>query len=121
MLGAPVQRVERSFLDLDCVGVKAPQFSFPRLDGADPVLGVEMASTGEVGCLGDDFDEAFLKAFLSVGYRLPIRSVLLSSGPVEAKAAFLEQARLLASMGVAIHATAGSARFLAENGIAAEV
>jgi len=121
MMGRPVPVHGGSVMDLDYVGVKAPQFSFTRLDGADPVLGVEMASTGEVGCLGDDFDEAFLKAFLSVGYRLPIRSVLLSSGPVEAKAAFLEQARLLAGLGVAIHATAGSARFLAENGIAAEV
>lgn len=121
MMGRPVPVHGGSVMDLDYVGVKAPQFSFTRLDGADPVLGVEMASTGEVGCLGDDFDEAFLKAFLSVGYRLPVRSVLLSSGPVEAKAAFLEQARLLAGLGVAIHATAGSARFLAENGIPAEV
>ena len=72
--------------------MKAPQFSFMRLDGADPTLGVEMASTGEVACLGDDFEEAFLKALLSVGYRLPVRSVLLSTGPVESKAAFLESA-----------------------------
>jgi carbamoyl-phosphate synthase large subunit len=110
-----------SVMDLDYVGVKAPQFSFTRLEGADPVLGVEMASTGEVGCLGDDFEEAFLKAMLSVGFRLPIRSVLLSTGPIEDKAAFLEGARSLARMGVALHATEGSARFLGEHGVKAEV
>jgi len=105
--------------DLDYVGVKAPQFSFTRLEGADPVLGVEMASTGEVGCLGDDFEEAFLKALLAVGFRLPVKSVLLSTGPIESKAAFLESARTLQAMGVAIHATRGTADFLRQHGVQA--
>jgi carbamoyl-phosphate synthase large subunit len=104
-------------LDLDYVGVKAPQFSFTRLDGADPTLGVEMTSTGEVACLGDDFEEAFLKALLSVGYRLPIRSVLLSTGPVSAKAAFLDAARTLQALGLEMYATQGSADFLRGHGI----
>lgn len=101
-----------SFLDLDYVGVKAPQFSFTRLEGADPTPGVEMTSTGEVACLGRDFDEAFLKALISVGYRLPIRSVLLSTGPVESKAGFLEGTRRFADLGVKIYATRGTAGFL---------
>src|SRR2546427_8621766 len=88
-----------------------------RLDGADPMLGVEMASTGEVGCLGDDFEEAFLKALLSVGYRLPVRSILLSTGPIEHKAAFLKSARLLFQMGVTVYATRGTAEFLKSNGM----
>jgi carbamoyl-phosphate synthase large subunit len=104
-------------LDLDYVGVKAPQFSFTRLDGADPTLGVEMASTGEVACLGDDFEEAFLKALLSVGYRLPIGSVLLSTGPVEAKAAFLEASRTLQRLGLTLYATPGTADFLRGHGV----
>jgi len=106
-----------SAMDLEYVGVKAPQFSFTRLEGADPVLGVEMASTGEVGCLGDDFDEAFLKALLAVGYRLPIRAALLSTGPIEGKAALLESARTLREMGVKLYATRGTAAFLAANGV----
>jgi carbamoyl-phosphate synthase large subunit len=110
-----------SVMDLNYVGVKAPQFSFTRLEGADPVLGVEMASTGEVGCLGDDFEEAFLKALLSVGFRLPVKSVLLSTGPIEDKAAFLERARTLLDMGVKLFATTGTAAFLGANGVAAEV
>ena len=118
MMGRPVPVLSgSSATDLDYVGVKAPQFSFTRLEGADPVLGVEMASTGEVGCLGDDFDEAFLKALLSVGFRLPIKSVLLSTGPIESKAAFLESARTLQEMGVRIHATRGTAAFLRQNGV----
>jgi len=104
-------------LDLDYVGVKAPQFSFTRLDGADPTLGVEMASTGEVACLGDDFEEAFLKALLSVGYRVPVSSVLLSTGPVEAKAAFLESSRTLQRLGLTLYATPGTADFLRGHGI----
>jgi carbamoyl-phosphate synthase large subunit len=95
MLGDLVPNFNGSLLDIEYVGVKAPQFSFIRLDGADPTLGVEMASTGEVACLGDDFEEAFLKALLSVGYYLPIRNILLSTGPAESKAAFLESARIL--------------------------
>ncbi|HVJ13611.1 MAG TPA: carbamoyl-phosphate synthase (glutamine-hydrolyzing) large subunit, partial [Burkholderiales bacterium] len=107
MMGRPVPVQNGSATDLEYVGVKAPQFSFTRLEGADPVLGVEMASTGEVGCLGDDFEEAFLKALISVGFKLPIRNVLLSTGPIEGKAAFLESARLLAEMGVNLYATHG--------------
>jgi carbamoyl-phosphate synthase large subunit len=117
MLGRPVPVHGAAAMDLEYVGVKAPQFSFTRLEGADPVLGVEMASTGEVGCLGDDFEEAFLKALLSVGLRLPVRSVLLSTGPIEDKAAFLESARMLRDMGVRLYATEGTAAFLRANGI----
>jgi carbamoyl-phosphate synthase large subunit len=112
-----VPAVDRSAFDLEYVGVKAPQFSFTRLSGADPTLGVEMASTGEVGCLGDDFEEAFLKALLSVGYRLPIRNILLSTGPIESKAEFLPSSRILADMGVKFYATGGTARFMRENGL----
>jgi carbamoyl-phosphate synthase large subunit len=121
MMGRPVPVHGGSVMDLNYVGVKAPQFSFTRLEGADPVLGVEMASTGEVGCLGDDFEEAFLKALLSVGFRLPVKSVLLSTGPIEDKAAFLERARTLLDMGVKLFATTGTAAFLGANGVPAEV
>ena len=119
MMGQPVARPDRSLLDVDYVGVKAPQFSFTRLQGADPTLGVEMASTGEVGCIGDDFDEAFLKALLSVGFRLPVRSVLLSTGPIADKVAFTESARLLHGLGVKLYATHGTAEFLQGSGIPA--
>src|SRR4029453_5955220 len=95
IMGGSIRGYNGSVLVVDYVGVKAPQFSFMRLDGADPTLGVEMASTGEVGCLGDDFEEAFLKALLSVGYRFPARSILLSTGPIEDKASFLESAQIL--------------------------
>jgi carbamoyl-phosphate synthase large subunit len=117
MLERPVSLRQSSATDLEYVGVKAPQFSFTRLEGADPVLGVEMASTGEVACLGDDFEEAFLKALLSVGFRLPIKSALLSTGPIEYKAAFLESARTLAGLGVQLYATAGTCAFLAAHGV----
>ncbi|MFM9956948.1 MAG: carbamoyl-phosphate synthase large subunit [Phycisphaerales bacterium] len=115
--GAPFTQPDKSVFDLNHVGVKAPQFSFTRLEGADPTLGVEMASTGEVGCLGDDFSEAFLKALLSVGYRLPVRSVLLSLGSVESKAELLEQVRAMQAMGVKMFATNGTAKFLSEAGV----
>lgn len=117
LMGEAVQKCNGSPLDVDYVGVKAPQFSFTRLDGVDPTLGVEMASTGEVACLGDDFEEAFLKALLSVGYRLPVQNVLLSTGPVEAKATFLESTRILQSLGVNLYATRGTAQFLSSNGV----
>src|SRR5205085_6389758 len=117
IMGQAVIPLNGSMLDVDYVGVKAPQFSFTRLDGADPVLGVEMASTGEVACLGDDFEEAFLKALLSVGFRLPIRNALLSTGPIEDKAAFLESARILRAMGVNLFATEGTAAFLRQHGV----
>ncbi len=116
---APFTKPDKSVFDLNHVGVKAPQFSFTRLDGADPTLGVEMASTGEVGCMGDDFSEAFLKALLSVGYRLPIKSVLLSLGTVDNKAELLESVRVLQAMGVKLFATEGTARFLADAGVPA--
>jgi carbamoyl-phosphate synthase large subunit len=119
MMGRPVPLQGGALMDLDYVGVKAPQFSFTRLEGADPVLGVEMASTGEVGCLGDDFEEAFLKALLSVGFRLPLRRVLLSTGPIEHKAAFLESARRLHDMGVELFATEGTVAFLRASGVEA--
>ena len=119
MMGRPVPVHNGSAMDLDYVGVKAPQFSFTRIEGADPVLGVEMASTGEVGCLGEDFEEAFLKALISVGFRLPVKSALLSTGPIESKAAFLESARTLRNMGVNLFATKGTAAFLRSNGVEA--
>ena len=117
VMGLDVPKNSRSLLDLEYVGVKAPQFSFTRLEGADPTLGVEMASTGEVACLGDDFEEAFLKALLAVGYRLPIKAVLLSTGPIESKAEFLGSARVLADMGITLYATGGTCRFLGANGV----
>jgi carbamoyl-phosphate synthase large subunit len=115
-----VEKQSTFSLDLDYVGVKAPQFSFTRLKGADPTLGVEMASTGEVACLGWDFDEAFLKALICVGFNFPVKSVLLSTGPLKAKAAFLEGARLLKNLGVEFYATGGTHDFLAQNGIESE-
>lgn len=117
IMGESVPVHQGNNAELEVVGVKAPQFSFTRLDGADPALGVEMASTGEVGCLGDDFEEAFLKALLSVGYRMPVENVLLSTGPVESKAAFLKWARLLNQMGVKLFATKGTGEFLASEGV----
>ena len=117
IMGHHPPRIDRSAFDLEYVGVKAPQFSFTRLIGADPTVGVEMASTGEVACLGDDFDEAFLLSLLSVGYRLPIRNVLLSTGPIETKVEFLKATRKLQEMGIQFYATGGTARFMAENGI----
>ncbi len=117
IMGRPVAADGDLYLNLDYVGVKAPQFSFTRLEGADPLLGVEMASTGEVACLGWDFDEAFLKALLSVGFRFPLRRVLLSTGPVEGKAYFLKGLRMLESLGVEFYATHGTARFMRENGL----
>ncbi len=116
IMGRPFDQDGRSFMELDYVGVKAPQFSFSRLEGADPTLGVEMASTGEVACLGWDFEEAFLKALISVGFKFPLKSVLLSTGPVESKAAFLPGAHLLEKQGVKFFATEGTAAFLKENG-----
>ncbi|RMG63633.1 MAG: carbamoyl-phosphate synthase (glutamine-hydrolyzing) large subunit [Calditrichaeota bacterium] len=121
MLGQRPAAGNGNWYDLDYVGVKAPQFSFTRLEGADPTLGVEMASTGEVACLGRDFNEAFLKALLSVGFRLPIRSVLLSTGSIESKAELLQSVRYLQQLGIQFYATRGTARFLRANGIEATV
>ena len=119
MLDEPVQKAPASALELDWVGVKAAQFSFSRLHGADPVAGVEMASTGEVGCIGTDLDDAFLKAMLSVGYRIPKKRVLLSTGPIEDKVEFLDSAKKLREMGYELYASRGTAKFLSMNGVAA--
>jgi carbamoyl-phosphate synthase large subunit len=116
MMGRPV-RNRKSTLDLNYVGVKAPQFSFSRLKGADPALGVEMASTGEVACLGDDVHEAFLKALLSAGFTFPRKSVLLTIGGETSKHRFLESARKLHALGLRIFATEHTSNFLRENGI----
>jgi carbamoyl-phosphate synthase large subunit len=119
ILDAPYEKPTASSLDLEWVGVKAAQFSFSRLHGADPILGVEMSSTGEVGCIGRDLNDAFLKALLSVGYRIPKKRILLSTGPMRDKIEFLDGARSLAAMGCEIHASKGTAKFLADNGVAA--
>ena len=119
MLGLPVEKPNKSAFDLDYVGIKASQFSFSRLQGADPVLGVDMSSTGEVGCIGDDTSEALLKAMLSVGQRVPAKSVLLSTGTAKQKADMLDSAHLLHNHGYKIYATGGTHQFLNENGIPA--
>jgi len=119
MLGISVQKPEKSTLDLDYVGVKASQFSFSRLQKADPVLGVEMASTGEVGCIGDDFYEAILKAMISVGYTIPKKNILMSTGAMRSKIELLESARMLQERGFNLYATRGTQKFLQENGITA--
>jgi carbamoyl-phosphate synthase large subunit len=117
MLDEPVERATGSALDLEWVGVKAAQFSFSRLHGADPVSGVEMASTGEVGCIGTDLSDAFLKALLSVGYRIPKKRILLSTGPIEDKLDFLDSARKLVQMGYELFGSRGTAKFIAANGV----
>ena len=117
MLGQRVEKPNKSAFDLDYVGIKASQFSFARLQKADPVLGVDMMSTGEVGCLGDDTNEAVLKSMLSVGYRIPQRSVLLSTGGYKQKVDMLDAALLLHNKGYALYATQGTHDMLAENGI----
>ncbi len=121
MLGLPVEKPNKSLFDLDYVGIKASQFSFSRLQGADPVLGVDMASTGEVGCIGDDTSEAVLKAMLSVGYKVPRKTVLLSTGTPRQKADMLDAAHRLHNHGFTIYATEGTCRFLNENGIPAAI
>ena len=119
MLGLPVEKPAKNAFDLDYVGIKASQFSFSRLQGADPVLGVDMSSTGEVGCLGVDTSEALLKSTLSVGQRIPSKGVLLSTGTPKQKAAMLESAHRLNDKGYRIYATGGTHRFLNDNGIPA--
>jgi len=108
MMDHPVEKIDRHVFEFNYVGVKAPHFSFTRLDGADPTLSVEMSSTGEVACLGKDFDEAFLKALISVGYDLNIRSILLSTGSIESKVELLESIRVFSKMGIRIFATRGT-------------
>ncbi len=119
MLDAPYSQPDRSEFDIDRIGVKASQFSFARLQNADPVLGVDMSSTGEVGCLGDDLNEAMLNALIATGYRLPEKNVLISSGGVKGKVDLLEPSRLMVQKGYEIYATAGTAKFLNENGVKA--
>ena len=121
MLNLPVEKPNKSAFDLDYVGIKASQFSFNRLQKADPVLGVDMASTGEVGCIADDTSEAVLKSMLSVGYRIPEKNILLSTGTSKQKVAMLDAARLLSEKGYNLYATGGTHRFLRENGIASEL
>jgi carbamoyl-phosphate synthase large subunit len=117
MLGKEVEKPSSNIFDVDYIGVKAPQFSFSRLSKADPVLGVDMASTGEVGCIGDDYYEAILKAMLSVGYRIPKKNILLSTGPMREKVELLNSCRLLIEKGYNLFATKGTAQFLELNGI----
>ncbi len=121
MMGEKVNKIDKSSFDLDYVGVKAPQFSFTRLKGSDPVLGVEMSSTGEVACLGDDFNEAFLKSCLSTGFKEPQKSILLSTGTPKDKAEFLDGAKILYKKGLKFYATKGTADYLNGNGMECEV
>ena len=118
MLRLPVERPSKNLFDLDYVGIKASQFSFNRLQKADPVLGVDMASTGEVGCIGDNTDTALLKSMLSVGYRIPKKTVLLSTGGAKQKVEMLDAARTLVENGYELYATGGTSKYLADNGIA---
>ena len=117
MLGLPVEKPSKNLFDLDYVGIKASQFSFNRLQKADPVLGVDMSSTGEVGCLGDDTNTALLKSMLSVGHRLPKKNILLSTGGAKQKVAMLDAAKMLIDHGYKLYATGGTSKFLNENGI----
>ena len=119
MLDAPYERPDKSEFDIDRIGVKASQFSFARLQNADPVLGVDMSSTGEVGCLGDSLNEALLNALIATGYRLPKKSVLISSGAAKGKVAMLEPAQELVKKGFELFATNGTAKFFNENGVKA--
>ena len=117
MLGLPVEKPNKNLFDLDYVGIKASQFSFNRLQKADPVLGVDMSSTGEVGCLGDDTNTALLKSMLSVGHRIPKKNILLSTGGAKQKVEMLDAAKMLIDNGYKLFATAGTSKFLTENGI----
>ncbi|MBI9070154.1 MAG: carbamoyl-phosphate synthase (glutamine-hydrolyzing) large subunit [Melioribacteraceae bacterium] len=117
MLGEKVNKIDKSSFDLDYVGVKASQFSFTRLKGSDPVVGVEMSSTGEVACLGDDFNEAFLKSLLSTSFKIPEKGVLLSTGTLKEKAEFIDELKILKNMGLKFYGTKGTADFYNENGI----
>ena len=117
MLGLPVEKPNKNLFDLDYVGIKASQFSFNRLQKADPVLGVDMASTGEVGCLGDDTNQALLKSMLSVGHRIPKKNILLSTGGAKQKAEMLDAAKMLVENGYKLFATGGTSKYLTDNGI----
>ena len=119
MLDAPYSRPDKSAFDIDRIGVKASQFSFARLQNADPVLGVDMSSTGEVGCLGDDYHEALLNALIATGYSIPKKNILISSGEAHGKVDLLEPSQTLAANGYTLYATKGTAKFLKENGVEA--
>ena len=121
MLGEKVESLNKSVFDLDYVGVKASQFSFARLLKADPVLGVDMASTGEVGCIGENYYEAILKSMLSVGHRIPKKNILISSGPTRSKVELLNSTRMLIEKGYNIYSTAGTAKLFKENGIDTQI
>lgn len=116
MLDVPVEKPHKSIFDLDHIGCKAPQFSFSRLKKADPVLGVDMSSTGEVGCIGDTYYEAILKAMLSVGYTIPKKNILLSTGPMRSKVELINSCRMLVERGYNLYATHGTHEFLKLNG-----
>ena len=118
MLDAPYTKPDKSAFDIDCIGVKASQFSFARLQNADPVLGVDMASTGEVGCIGEDFNDALLTSMIAVGYTIPKKSIMVSSGGLKSKVELLDVCRTLTEHQYEIYATAGTQKFLTENGIA---
>jgi carbamoyl-phosphate synthase large subunit len=117
MLDIPVQKPDKSLFDLDYIGVKAPHFSFSRLHKADPVLGVEMASTGEVGCLGDNYYEAILSAMLSVGYKIPEKNILISAGGIRSKVELVNSAKLLKEKGYSLFSTLGTYEFLKNEGV----
>jgi len=117
MLGLPVEKPNKSLFELDYVGIKAPQFSFARLQKADPVLGVDMSSTGEVGCIGDNYYDAVLQSMLAVGYRVPEKNILISSGPARSKLELLNSARMLKELGYNLFATGGTHKFFEENNI----
>ncbi len=117
MLGLNVEELTKSSFELDYVGIKAPQFSFARLQKADPVLGVDMSSTGEVGCIGDNYYDAVLQSMLAVGYRIPEKNILISSGPARSKLELLQSARMLKERGYNLFATGGTHKFFAENGV----
>lgn len=117
MLDAPYSRPDKSAFDIDWIGVKASQFSFSRLHKADPVLGVDMSSTGEVGCIGDDFSEALLNAMIATGFKIPEKGVMFSSGAMKSKVDLLEASRMLFNQGYKIYATAGTAAFLNAHGV----
>jgi len=121
MLGLPVEKLHKSLFELDYVGIKAPQFSFARLQKADPVLGVDMASTGEVGCIGDNFHDAILQSMLSVGYSIPKKNILISSGPVRDKLDLLSSARLLVEKGYNLFGTEGTQKFFVDNGVSCQL
>ncbi|HPN37008.1 MAG TPA: carbamoyl-phosphate synthase (glutamine-hydrolyzing) large subunit [Melioribacteraceae bacterium] len=121
MMGEKIAKVDKSSFDVDYVGVKASQFSFTRLKGSDPIVGVEMSSTGEVACLGDDFNEAFLKSLFSTGFKIPEKGILLSTGTLKEKAEFLNELKTLKEMGLKFYATKGTADFYRNNGINMEI